>query len=48
MAPELTKKLSYGSGVDIWAVGVIAFLLLTGSYPFIADSASVLYEEIQT
>ena len=34
MAPELVKGQSYDTKVDIWAVGVLAFLMLTGKYPY--------------
>jgi len=34
MAPELVKELPYSKPVDIWAIGVIAHILLTGSPPF--------------
>lgn len=35
MAPELVKKLEYsGKAVDIWAIGVILYKMVTGDYPF--------------
>ena len=34
MAPELCKETQYDFKVDVWAVGVIAFVLLTGTPPF--------------
>ena len=34
MAPELCKEIEYDNKVDVWAVGVIAFILLTGTPPF--------------
>jgi len=34
MAPELCKEIEYDNKVDVWATGVIAFILLTGSPPF--------------
>ncbi|MDR3548702.1 MAG: protein kinase [Candidatus Pacebacteria bacterium] len=33
-APEIVEKRPYDKSVDIWAVGVIAYLLLTGELPF--------------
>ena len=34
MAPEIYSKVGYGMQVDVWAVGVIAFFLLSGYKPF--------------
>lgn len=35
MAPELVLKVDYwGSFVDIWALGVILYRLLVGTFPF--------------
>jgi len=30
MSPELIKKRQYTSGVDVFAVGVVMYMLLTG------------------
>jgi len=37
MAPELIKGESYNSKVDIWATGVITYMLLSGVNPFPGD-----------
>eukprot|EP00966_Prymnesium_polylepis_P240094 5551922-Prymnesium_polylepis.1 len=34
MAPELLARHPYDSSVDMWALGVVAFLLLSGKRPF--------------
>jgi len=34
MAPELCKEVEYDHTVDVWSVGIIAFVLLTGTPPF--------------
>ena len=35
MAPEIVSKKDYwGHCTDIWALGVILFLILTGGFPF--------------
>ncbi|CAD7965961.1 unnamed protein product [Amoebophrya sp. A25] len=35
LAPEvIDEKRNYGSGVDLWACGVIFYVLLTGHHPF--------------
>jgi MAP/microtubule affinity-regulating kinase len=47
MAPEITRKLEYdGKQVDMWALGVLLFVMLTGSFPFKATSESELYARI--
>jgi serine/threonine protein kinase len=34
MAPELINKTPYDERVDIWALGVLTYLLLSGKHPF--------------
>lgn len=34
IAPEMLEGTSYGSSVDMWAIGIIAYILLTGTPPF--------------
>ena len=39
MAPEITKKGLYnGRQTDIWALGVLLYLMLVGKFPFRATS----------
>ena len=33
MAPELVMKKPYGKEVDIWALGIITHIILTGCFP---------------
>ena len=48
MAPELVRKSHYEEAVDIWAIGVTAFYLITaGKYPFPGITKTVVDSKIQ-
>ena len=48
MSPEIVAKRDYsGPGADIWACGVILFVLLTGTVPFKAQTEKDLFRKIQ-
>jgi serine/threonine protein kinase len=38
MAPEIIKEEPYDEKVDIWSVGVITYILLSGRPPFAGKS----------
>ena len=42
MAPELVREESYTERVDVWSVGVVAFVLLTGKPPFMGRTKSAI------
>ena len=46
VAPEVLLAEGYDKEVDLWAVGVITYILLSGCWPFDADTAPQLYELI--
>ena len=46
MAPELWKREAHSMKVDCWAVGVIAFQLISGKFPFVANDKRTLGKKI--
>lgn len=46
IAPEMLSNSKYGKSVDIWALGVLLFELLTGSPPFSGNTANEVYRKI--
>lgn len=47
MAPEIVKKEDYEAlSVDIWASGVLLFLLVTGTFPFGSNKESKVFKRI--
>ncbi|KXS18906.1 Pkinase-domain-containing protein [Gonapodya prolifera JEL478] len=47
MAPELVKSQKYDEKVDMWSMGVVLYVLLSGCYPFWANSSKEIYEQIK-
>ena len=47
LSPEVLKSEPYGKPVDIWACGVILFLLLVGDLPFGQQDKLDLYLKIK-
>ena len=37
MAPEQAQGQLYGKRVDMWACGIIMYIMLTGEHPFVRD-----------
>lgn len=46
MAPEIVKEEPYKCKVDVWSVGVIAHVLLTGCPPFFAKTQQEIYDAL--
>ncbi|XP_013780769.1 serine/threonine-protein kinase H1 homolog [Limulus polyphemus] len=42
IAPEIVARRPYTCAVDMWAVGVISFILLSGTFPFDATQDSMI------
>jgi len=46
LAPEVIKQEEYGREIDIWAGGVITYVVLSGSLPFFHQVLHKLYRQI--
>jgi len=46
IAPEILMRKPYTNAVDMWAIGVITFILLSGTMPFDDDNKTRLYRTI--
>lgn len=48
VAPEILKRETYNSAVDLWSAGVILYILLSGFTPFAGGDEEALYDAITT
>jgi serine/threonine protein kinase len=48
MAPEIIKKLEYDCSVDIWALGVMTYIMLSGKPPFKGKTKDEVFVQITT
>jgi len=46
LAPEVIKQEEYGREIDVWALGIITYVLLSGSLPFFHNVLHKLYRQI--
>ena len=47
MAPELAQHREYsGAKADVWAAGVVLYVLLTGGFPFKGENEAKLFKGI--
>ena len=47
MAPEIFTSSRYDEKCDVWSLGVILYILLTGSPPFYGNSDSEVIERVK-
>lgn len=48
MAPEIVNKKEYTAPVDVWAVAILTFRLLSGTFPFKGNTDKELYRRINS
>ena len=46
VAPEILTDDHYGPEVDMWSVGVVVYLLLSGTMPFDGENPLDVYQNI--
>jgi calcium/calmodulin-dependent protein kinase I len=44
VAPEVLMQKPYGKACDYWSIGVVAFILLSGTPPFYEEDNFELFE----
>jgi len=47
VAPEVLCRKPYGMACDYWSIGVVTFIMLSGTPPFYEDETLALYESIK-
>jgi len=48
MAPEMLMETGYGTKLDVWAAGIICYILLTGCMPFRQKSNMDMFDKIKS
>ena len=47
MDPDLAKKMPYnGQAADVWACGIILYIILVGKLPFFGEFEADLFRKI--
>ena len=47
MAPEVVEKLNYNEKCDVWSIGIIMYVLLTGFPPFNGKDDEEIFKKIR-
>jgi len=43
MAPEIVKQVKYDAKIDVWSLGVIAYMMISGKPPFLGRSKEEIF-----
>ena len=46
IAPEILNDGKYGNQCDLWSIGVLTYVLLSGSQPFFHEDREVIFKKI--
>jgi serine/threonine protein kinase len=46
IAPEIVQKEKYTEKVDIWSLGVIAFIMILNRIPFNLSNDRIIYKQV--
>lgn len=46
IAPEIILEQPYGSGCDIWSLGVLTYYIIDGEFPFLGKNRPELFGKI--
>ena len=46
VAPEVLKQQPYGKECDVWSIGVVLYILLSGTPPYYEEDNFKLYQQI--
>jgi calcium-dependent protein kinase len=47
MAPEIFNKKRYNEKADIWSIGIIAYILVTGRAPYYGNDDNRIIEQVK-
>ncbi len=47
LKPKLIQKMGIGPEVDMWAIGVLAYYLLSGATPFDASDVELILKKVK-
>lgn len=46
MAPEVVNSLAYNHKCDLWSIGIVLYVILSGKFPFYSESTDETIKKI--